>query len=140
MPPSFRSNSLSDELPQRDVALRELLRRQLRAVVLLVVRIVACALLITLLKPLWQRLPLLENLLFVLGALLCGVPLLREVGKNWRWRIALGVAYRRAERLADAEALLAPLKGTQAQLFDPGGLGSQTLAEIKSLRQEHREP
>ena len=123
-------------LPQRETALRELLRRQIRAVVMLVVRLVACGIFLTLLKPLWSRQAWLESLFVALGALLCGVPLLRDVGRNWSWRIGLGIAYLNAEQLADAEALLAPLNKIQAQLFDPGGNGARALATLNEKSQE----
>lgn len=131
---------MAPSLPLREEALRALLRRQVRAVVLLVVRLVACALLLTLLKPLWVARPWLSNLAFGLGALLCGVPLLREVARNWSWRIALGEAYAGAQRWEDVEAVLAPLRtiqgqlSLQGQLFDPSGRGAKTLA----LAQENR--
>lgn len=121
------SSPLKD-LPDREVALRALLRRQLRALVLVVVRLVAVAILLTLLKPLWGPRPLLGNVFFALGALLCGVPLLRDVGRNWGWRIALGEAYLHANRLEDARVVLQPLRSIQGQLFDPGGRGARALA------------
>jgi hypothetical protein len=122
-------------LPEREVALRQLLRRQLRAVILLLVRLVAWGLLLTLLKPLWTSRLWLENLLFALGALLCGIPLFKDISRNWSWRIALGVAYLNANRLADAEALLSPLTGIQAQLFDPKNIGNQALVALKEKKQ-----
>ncbi len=123
-------------LPERGAALRELLRRQIRAVVLLVVRIAACALLLTLLKPLWGARPWLSNLLFGLGGLLCGIPLLRDVGRNWRWRIALGQAYLAAGHYEDAEVTLKPLDGIQGQLFDPEGGGLRALETVRRKKKE----
>ena len=123
------------DLPECATALRELLRRQIRALVLLLVRIVACALLLTLLKPLWDARPWLGNLLFALGALLCGVPLLREVGRNWGWRIALGQAYLDAGRETDAETVLQPLASLQGQFFDPSGQGRLALATLRKKRE-----
>jgi hypothetical protein len=122
-------------LPECSTALRELLRRQVRAIVLLWLRVVACALLLTLLKPLWHRQSWLDTLLFGIGALLCGVPLLREVGRNWGWRIALGQAYLTAGRDEDAERVLAPLRTIQGQLFDPTGQGRQALAKLQERHQ-----
>jgi hypothetical protein len=130
----------SSALPDRETALRELLRRQVRAIVGMLIRLVACALLLTFLKPLWARQAWLESPLFALAALLCGVPLLRDVGRNWSWRIALGTAYLNAERLTDAEALLAPLGGVQAQLFDPDQKGAEALAVLRKKRKDLREP
>lgn len=124
------------KLPQREAALRELLRRQVRAVVMLVVRLVACGIFLTLMKPLWSRQAWLESLFVAVGALLCGVPLLRDVGRNWSWRIGLGIAYLNTGQLADAEALLAPLNRVQAQLFDPGGKGACALATLNEKQQE----
>ena len=124
------------KLPERATALRELLRRQVRAVVMLVVRLVACGIFLTLMKPLWSRQAWLESLFVAVGALLCGVPLLRDVGRNWSWRIGLGIAYLNVGQLADAEALLAPLNRIQAQLFDPGGKGARALATLNKKQQE----
>lgn len=128
------------DLPDRETALRTLLRRQLRALVLVVVRILALAILLTLLKPLWGPRPLLGNFFFALGALLCGVPLLRDVGRNWGWRIALGEAYLNANRLEDARAVLQPLQSIQGQLFDPGGRGARALAAASPPPQTTRKP
>jgi hypothetical protein len=126
---SLQTEIVSDRpLPNRESALRALLRRQLRALVLLLVRIVAVALLLTLLKPLWGPRPWLGNLGFALGALLCGIPLLRDVARNWSWRIALGEAYLAAHRFDDAHAVLLPLRSIQGQLFDPGARGARALA------------
>ena len=119
------------ELPDCGVALRELYRRQVRAVVFLVIRIVACALLLTLIKPLWGTRPWLSNVLFGLGGLLCGVPLLRAVGYNWRWRIALGQAYVKVGRDEDASRVLKPLESLQGQLFDPGGHGRSAFQRLQ---------
>ena len=126
-------------LPEREVALRQLLRRQLRAVVLVLVRLVAWGLLLTLLKPLWVGRLWLENVLFGLGALFCGIALFKDISRNWGWRIALGVAYLNANRLADADALLAPLTGIQAQLFDPQNIGSQARLTVKQKKQGSQE-
>jgi hypothetical protein len=139
VPSRQRTQPALSPLPEREQALRELFRRQLRALTLLLVRIVACALLLTLLKPLWGARPWLGNSLFAIGALLCGVPLLRDVGRNWGWRIALGRAYLSAGRDTDAELVLAPLSGIIGQLFDPGGHGQAALAQLREKNQGVRE-
>ncbi|MBB6053986.1 hypothetical protein [Armatimonas rosea] len=127
-------------LPDREAALRTLLKRQLRAVTLLLVRLVACGILLTLLKPLWFARPWLGNLFFTLGALLCGVPLLRDAGRNWSWRIALGEAYVNAQRFDDALAVLEPLRSIQGQLFDPGGHGARLLNQARASQPSTHAP
>ncbi|WP_309709488.1 hypothetical protein [Armatimonas sp.] len=137
MPQSKSPNETS--LPEREVALRQLLRRQLRAFIFVLVRLVAWGLLLTLIKPLWVGRLWLDNLLFGLGALLCGIPLFKDISRNWGWRIALGVTYLNANRLEDAEALLAPLTGIQALLFDPKQIGSQALTTLQQKKRGTQE-
>jgi hypothetical protein len=126
----------TSDLPEYSYALQQLLRRQVRAGVLLFVRIVACALFLTLLRPLWQATDWLANLLYSLGGLVCGVPLFRAVGANWRWRIALGKAYFKSGNLTDAERILRPVAFMPGQYFDRNQEGYQTLVLVQQQLQE----
>lgn len=119
-------------LPPLDEALRALLRRQVRAVVWLLVRMLLLAMLtawLVLLSP-WLR----QNrwLLDTPSGLLVLWPFVTAVGRNWLWRIALGRAYCQAGRFADAERTLRPLDGLQGRLFDAQGDGARALAEARS--------
>lgn len=118
---------MSDTLPELPDALRELWRRQIRAIVWLVVRIVAVA---AISASLVISTPWLRTNRWILDAI-SGVlvlwPLWGTVGRNWAWRIALGRAYYNAGRHADAEAVLKPLSGLQGALFDATGEGQKTL-------------
>jgi hypothetical protein len=122
---------VSEALPELSDALRELLRRQVRAVVWLVVRIIALS---ALSASLVISVPWLRTnrwLLDALSGVLVLWPLWGAVGRNWAWRIALGRAYQNAGRLADAEAVLKPLDGLQGALFDATGEGRKALAAVR---------
>jgi hypothetical protein len=121
----------SPALPELPVALRELLRRQVRAVVWLVVRIVALS---ALSASLVMASPWLRNNRWILD-MLAGVlvlwPLWGTIGRNWGWRIALGKSYLAAGRHADALAVLRPLDGLQGMLFDATGEGRAALSSAR---------
>jgi hypothetical protein len=121
----------SPALPELPVALRELLRRQVRAVVWLVVRIVALSALsasLVMASP-WLRA---NRWILDMGAgVLVLWPLWGSVGRNWAWRIALGKSYLAAGRHADAEIVLKPLDGLQGILFDATGEGREALESAR---------
>jgi hypothetical protein len=125
----------SPALPELSAALRELLRRQVRAVVWLVVRIVALSALsasLVMASP-WLRTN--RWLLDMLGGVLVLWPLWGSVGRNWAWRIALGKSYLAAGRFADAMAVLRPLDGLQGMLFDATGEGRAALIAARKKDQ-----
>ena len=118
-------------LPELADAQKTLFRRQVRAVVLLLVRIVLLAMLtatLTFSIP-WLRTN--RAPLDMLGGVLALWPLWSDIGKNWAWRIKLGRAYASAGRFPDAEALLRPLDGLQGALFDATGDGRKTLSKAR---------
>ena len=121
----------STTLPELSDAQKTLFRRQVRAVAMLLVRIVLIALLtatLTLSVP-WLRTN--RAILDMGGGVLALWPLWSAVGRNWAWRIALGRAYASADRFADAESLLRPLDGLQGSLFDATGAGREALSEAR---------
>ncbi len=123
--------SVNPVLPELSVALRELLRRQVRAVVWLVVRIVALS---ALSASLVMASPWLRNNRWTLdmaSGILVLWPLWGSIGRNWAWRIALGKSYLAAGRHADAEAVLQPLDGLQGMLFDATGEGRAALSAAR---------
>ncbi len=118
-------------LPELPDALRELLRRQVRAVVWLVVRIVALS---ALSASLVMASPWLRNNRWTLdmaSGVLVLWPLWGSIGRNWAWRIALGKSYLVAGRHADATAVLQPLDGLQGMLFDATGAGRVALSAAR---------
>lgn len=121
----------SQELPEREDALRQLFRRQVRAIVALVLRMVLLAMLSAFLLIQWPALRQSRWILDTVTGMICVGGLLKEVARNWSWRIGLGVAYLKAGRYADAELVLKPLDTVQGQLFDPGGQGASALAKAR---------
>jgi hypothetical protein len=121
-------SSASATLPPLNNALRELFRRQVRAVVWLVVRMLLLAMVMA---TLHQSLPALDNLISALAGILAIGPFLFSIAQNWRWRIALGKAYLTAGQKADAIIVLKPVNGIQGMLFDPAGVGKATLLEAQ---------
>jgi hypothetical protein len=122
------------DLPDLPDAQKTLFRRQVRAVVLLLVRIVLIAMLtatLTFSIP-WLRIN--RAPLDMLGGVLALWPLWADVGRNWAWRIKLGQAYASAGRMPDAEVLLRPLDGLQGSLFDAAGEGRKILSEARGAR------
>ncbi len=125
---------MSDSLPGRDDALRELLRRQLRAVVWLAVRIVLFGMVsasVVLSSPWWREHRALLDIVAGIGTLW---PLWTAVSRNWAWRTRLGRAYLDAGRVDDALVVLQPLDGFQGSLFDATGDGRRWLSEARERR------
>ena len=119
-------------LPERDEALNQLLRRQVRALMLLFVRILLLAMLMAFFLQQWPALRNHRWLLDTISGILCVGPLLKSVTRNWGWRIELGKAYLAGGRFSDAVAVLRPLEGMQGQLFDLGGEGLAALQKAKA--------
>lgn len=119
-------------LPERDEALKQLFRRQVQALMALLIRILLLAMLSAFLLQQWPLLRQYRWFLDTLTGILCIGPLLKSVTRNWGWRIALGKAYLAADRFGDAEALLRPLEGIQGQLFDLSGEGLETLKKARA--------
>ena len=123
-------------LPDVDAALTELARRQARAAVSLILRLVGVGILIAVLVT---QIPALARNRWLLDATGFGLilwPFFTEQGKLFAWRIALGRGYVRAKRWQDAERTLAPLAHRYGQFFDAGGAGRQALAEAQTAQQE----
>lgn len=115
-------------LPPVDEALAALARRELRAVILLIARLIAVAVLITLLEmqvPALRRAPFLPE---AVGGALILWPFFTARGRNAAWRIALGRSYARAKRWAEAERTLRPFARRAALGFDAAGEGAYWLA------------
>jgi hypothetical protein len=108
-----------------------LLRRQVRALVWLVVRIVLLSALSASLVRFSPWLAANRWTLDALSGILVLWPLWSAVGRNWAWRIALGRAYLGAGRFSDAETVLAPLDGLQGALFDATGEGRAALSAAR---------
>jgi hypothetical protein len=114
--------------PPVDEALTALLRRSVRAWVWLAVRVVALALLTSVLA---MQLPWVrqnKGLVDALSGVLVLWPFFTATGRNWAWRIALGRAYAREGRWAEAERALSPLALPSRQIFDATGEGAYWLA------------
>lgn len=127
-----RTKVASTTLPDRDEALRQLFRRQVRALMALFIRILLLAMLTAFLLQQW---PVLRHhcwFLDTLSGILCVGPLLKTATRNWGWRIALGKAYLAAGRFSDAEAVLRPLEGIQGQLFDLSRDGFEALKKART--------
>jgi hypothetical protein len=91
------------------------------------VRLVAVAILTSLLEA---RIPALQGralLLDAVGAVLVLWPFYTALGRIFAWRIALGRAYARERRWAEAERTLRPLARVRYQVFDATGEGAYWL-------------
>lgn len=125
---------MSAALPERDAAMRILFRRQVRALVLLLLRIVLLAMLFTFLKIQMPWLRPAQPLLDAVMGVLALWPFWTAVGRNWQWRIKLGRAYLDAGRADDAVAVLSALDGVQGRLFDAEKEGAAVLARAREAR------
>lgn len=117
-----RSTS-TDTLPTREKAATELLRREVRTITWMLVRLVGVAVLVTLLIRNTPALLSWRPLFDGIGGILVLAPLFTGLGRTFAWRIALGKAYNDAKRWEDTEAILTPLSGLRARLFDAAGEG-----------------
>ena len=98
----MRRTAKTAPLPPVDAALAALARRELRALVLLVARLIAVAVLIALLEtqiPALRRAPFLPG---AVGGALILWPFFTARGQSAAWRIALGRSYARAKRWPEA--------------------------------------
>lgn len=121
----------ADAAPPIETALPQLAQRSVRAAVWLVIRLVAVAVLTTMLVRQAPGLRSFRLVLDFIGALLVLVPFLTALGRNYGWRIRLGRAYATEERWADAETALGVLTGLRATLFDATGEGRYHLARVR---------
>ncbi len=123
--------------PPLGEAMSALLRRNVRAVVFVFVRLVAVALLSTLLE---RQIPSVRRnrlLVDAIGSVLVIWPFYTAIGRNAAWRIALGRAYVREGRWAEAERALLPFLRRGYQPFDAGGEGAYWLAvALRALGRE----
>lgn len=127
LPPDATSSAQS--APPAEVALRALTQRSLRAVVFLFVRLVGAALLVSVLETRLIGVARYRTLVDGLAALLVVLPFFTAYGRVFAWRIALGRAYVREKRFADAERALSPLDRRGAyHPFDAAGEGVYWLA------------
>ncbi|MBC8142609.1 MAG: hypothetical protein H7Y38_14350 [Armatimonadetes bacterium] len=116
-------NPPPNSLPTLDAAKRELLKREARAFAWMLLRLVSVALLITLLLRAAPALASFRVVLDAIGGVLILAPLFTALGQTFAWRIQIGKAFADAKRFADADALLLPLSGLRATLFDARGEG-----------------
>lgn len=121
-------------LPDREAAMRTLFQRQIRATVMLGVRVVGLAVLTTILKIQMPWLRPYSAVLDALSGILALWPFWTSVGRNWQWRIELGKAYADAGQFVDAIAVLEALDGIQGKLFDAQGVGAAALAKARDGR------
>jgi len=112
-----------NSLPTLDAAKRELMAWEARAFSWMLLRLVSVALLITLLLRAAPALAPFRVVFDAIGGMLILAPLFTALGQTFAWRIAIGQAFVNAHRFADADALLSPLSGLRATLFDARGEG-----------------
>lgn len=127
-----RSGSDARPAPPVDEALSALFRRSVRAVVALLVRLVAVGLLTALLDTQLPALRRNRPLVDAVAGMLVLYPFFTALGRNAAWRIALGRAYVREERWAEAERTLHPFRLRTHQVFDAAGEGLYWLARAQS--------
>ncbi|MDX1932304.1 MAG: hypothetical protein SFU56_06840 [Capsulimonadales bacterium] len=113
----------SGTLPDVRAAQSELGRRYLRAVLSLLIRIVALALLEAIVFAQFPGLSPLRWLADMVAGVLALWPFFLSVGRLYGHRIALGTRFSEAGRPAEAARLLAPVDGWRARFFDPTGEG-----------------
>jgi hypothetical protein len=110
-------------LPDLETARRELLKREARTFMWMLVRLVCIGMLSAIIRV---SAPAVRPFLVVfdaVGILLILAPLFTGLGRIFAWRIALGKSYVDVRRFADAEAVLAVLSGVRGNLFDAQGQG-----------------
>ena len=114
--------------PPLDEALAALARRSRRAGVSLVARLVAVAVLCTLME---RAIPALRRGQIAVEFVAVGLvlwPFFTALGRNFAWRIALGRSYARDGRWPEAEQTLRPFAKPFGQMFDATGEGAYWLA------------
>jgi hypothetical protein len=90
---------------------------------MLAVRVVLLSMLITVLRITIPGIRSINMILDAAAGSLALWPFWTSIGRNWAWRYRLADAYIKAERYKDALAVLEPLQGVQARLFDADGSG-----------------
>lgn len=119
-------------LPEIDVALTELARRQTRALVSAALRTTGAGILIAVGVTRSPALAANRGLLDALAIALVIWPLLMDWGRLMAWRIALGKAYANADRWSEAARAMAPFSLAYARFFDARGEGRRLLAEAQT--------
>jgi hypothetical protein len=118
--------------PPATDALAALRQRTARAVASMLVRLVAVAVLDTILNRSAPGLRPAPGVLDAVGALLVLWPFFTALGRIYAWRIALGRAYVREMRWSDAQQALAPFVHPRVRLlFDATGEGTYLLATAR---------
>lgn len=117
-------------------ALAALTRRTLRAWVALFLRLLGVALLTTVLAFQIPWVAANKGLIDALSGVLVLWPFFTAIGRNLAWRIALGRAYAREARWAEAEQALALFARPHNQVFDATGEAAYWLA--LALREQGR--
>lgn len=136
MSPKSRSSRAAGErqqqrpaaAPAASEALAALQRRSIRVVIFLFVRLVAVAVLVTILTLRHPALRVNRLVLEAAGLLLVVLPTFTAIGRGFAWRIALGRAYVREERWAEAEQTLRVFDRAGYQPFDSTGEGAYWMA------------
>lgn len=125
----------ASDLPELESALKSLYRLQVRALWMLAVRVVLLSMLITVLRITIPGVRSISMILDAVAGSLALWPFWTSIGRNWAWRYKLADAYIKASRFDDALAVLEPLQGVQARLFDADGHGRalKALAMEKSI-------
>jgi nucleoside recognition membrane protein YjiH len=122
----------SRPLPEIETALTELMRRQTRAIVSLLLRIVGVGILIAVGVTQSPTLAANRWILDVIGIALVILPFMTDWGRAMAWRIGLGKAYLGANLLPEAERTLLPLSRPYARFFDATGEGRRLLLETQT--------
>ncbi|MFY8051213.1 MAG: hypothetical protein ACOVP2_01235 [Armatimonadaceae bacterium] len=125
----------ASDLPELESALKSLYRLQFRALWMLAVRVVLLSMLITVLRISIPGIRSVSMILDAVAGSLALWPFWTSIGRNWAWRYKLADSYIKASRFDDALAVLEPLQGVQARLFDADGHGRalKALAMEKSI-------
>lgn len=126
------------QLPDLETALKSLYRLQIRAMWMLAVRVILLSMLITVLRITIPGVRSIGMLLDAIAGSLALWPFWTSIGRNWAWRFKLADAYIHSARYQDALAVLEPLQGVQARLFDADGQGRMLKAKAMEKVNESR--